>query len=272
LPQEGSAQSCQGAHNPKVAGSNPAPATIETAGQEAPDFESGAFLAPGTDAAARRSHPGDRPRLADFAELVRSLDEHEYLRPSRCRGWTARDVAAHLIGAFADITSGRIEGQGTPEVSERQVGEREGRSVARLAHECDAVREATRAMLATFDDATWALPAQGSYDMTLGQAMESMWCGAYVHADDIRAAIGRRSERGPGLRASVHHVADRLSAKGWGPAILALDGLEEIPVGTTIDTPKARRITGDPLTFLLAATRRTSPAPFGLDVSVNVFA
>jgi uncharacterized protein (TIGR03083 family) len=181
-------------------------------------------------------------------------------------------VAAHLIGAFADITSGRIEGQGTPEVSERQVAERQGRTVAELADECDEVRGVTRAMLAGIDDTTWGAAAPGGYDMTVGQAMESMWTGAYVHADDIRAAIGRRSERGPGLRASVLNVADQLTARGWGPVILALDGFEEIPVGNPTKTSSARRITGDPLTFLLSATGRGDPARLGLDASVNVFA
>lgn len=210
--------------------------------------------------------------LGSFAALVRSLDERESTQPSRCEGWAARDVAAHLIGAFADITSGRIEGQGTPEVSERQVAERHGRTVAELADECDEIRQVTRAMLAGIDDATWTQLVPGGYEMTLGQAMESMWTGAYVHADDIRAAIGRPSQRGPGLRASVLHVADQLTARGWGPAVLALDGVEEIPVGNTADGANARRITGDPLAFLLAATGRGDPAPLGLDASVNVFA
>ena len=210
--------------------------------------------------------------LEGFAGLVRSLDERDSGQPSRCEGWTARDVAAHLVGAFADITSGRIEGQGTPEVSERQVVERQGRTVEELADECDEVRAVTRAMLTGIDDATWTQEAPGGYDMTIGQAMESMWTGAYVHADDIRAAVGRTSERGPGLRASVVNVADQLTARGWGPVILALDGLEEIPVGDTTETSNARRITGDPLTFLLAATGRGDPAPLGLDASVNVFA
>ena len=101
--------------------------------------------------------------LKGFAELVRSLDERESARPSRCEGWMARDVAAHLIGAFADITSGRIEGQGTPEVSERQVTERQGCTATELADECDEIREATRAMLAGIDDATWTRRAPGRW-------------------------------------------------------------------------------------------------------------
>ncbi len=210
--------------------------------------------------------------MVGFAELVRSLDQGEFSAPSRCAGWSAGDVAAHLIGAFADITSGRVEGQGTPEVSERQVAERRGRTTDELAGELDEVTKRVDQMLLGLDDVAWASRARGGYDMTVGEAMEAFWLGTYVHADDIRAAIGRRSARGPGLRASVHHVADQLTRREWGPAMLALDGIEEIAIGRGNGEPDVRRLTGDPLAFLLAATGRADPAPVGLDGSVNVFA
>jgi uncharacterized protein (TIGR03083 family) len=210
--------------------------------------------------------------LKDFAALVRSLDTDGWARPSRCEGWTVADVAGHLVGAFDDITSGRVEGQGTAEVSERQAAERRGRTTAEVADECDEVRTRTAKMLASFDDAIWnAAAGGGEYDMTVGQAMEAMWCGTYVHADDIRAAVGRPSERGPGLRAAVHYVADALSTRKWGPALLALDGLDDVLVGEANAATSARRITGDPLAFLLVATGRSDPATLGLDASVNVY-
>jgi len=215
---------------------------------------------------------GLRQELEDFAELVRSLDATEWARPSRCEGWTVADVAGHLVGAFADITSGRIEGQGTAEVSERQAAERRGHTTGEVADELDEVRKLTEKMLASFDDAVWAGPARGGFDMTVGQAMEFLWCGTYVHADDIRAAVGRPSDRGPGLRASVDLVADLLTKRSWGPAFLALDGLDEVLVGTSNGPSGARRITGDPLAFVLVATGRADPAPLGLDATVNVFA
>lgn len=216
---------------------------------------------------------GLHQEMLAFAELVRSLDEREFAEPSRCEGWSVGDVAAHLVGAFADITQGRVEGQGTPEVSERQVAERNGRTADELAGELDEVTKQVGQMLGGLDDVSWARKARGGYDMTLGQAMEAFWSGTYVHADDIRAAIGRPSQRGPGLRASVHHVADLLTQRGWGPAILAFDELEEIPVGDgAVAGSAARRITGDALPFVLAATGRADPAPLGLDQSVNVFA
>lgn len=208
-----------------------------------------------------------------FAELVRSLDEREFRAPSRCKGWSAGDVSAHLIGAFDDITSGRVEGQGTPEVSERQVSERRGRTADELASELDRVTKRVDEMLARIDDVSWKGPARGGYDMTRGQAMEAFWMGTYVHADDIRAATGRPSERGLGLHASVSYIADQLAHRGWGPAILTLDGLEEIAVGRgKPGAAEVHRVRGDPLAFVLAATGRADPRLLGLDPSVNVFA
>lgn len=207
--------------------------------------------------------------LAGFRELVGSLDAREFALPSRCEGWSVREVAAHLIGAFADITSGRTEGQGTPEVSARQVAERAGCTPASLTQELLSVTARTEKMLALFDDEAWVTATAG-YDLTLGQAMGAMWSGTYVHGDDIRAAIGRPSDRGPGLRASVLHFAELLDKRGWGPAVLALDGMDEVALGRP--GAAGRRVTGDPLAFVLAATGRADPAALGLDASVNVFA
>ena len=207
--------------------------------------------------------------LAEFGRLVRTLDVRQFGAPTRCEGWCAGDVAAHLIGSFVDITSGRVEGQGTPEVSARQVAERAGCSAESLGRELDAVVPRTTELLGRFDDAAWAAQVPG-YDLTLGQAMAAMWCGTYVHADDIRAAIERPSDRGPGLRASVLYACDLLGTRGWGPALVALDGLEEVHVGAP--RAGARRIAGDPLQFLLAATGRADPVRLGLDASVNIFA
>jgi hypothetical protein len=95
-----------------------------------------------------------------------------------------------------------------------------------------------------------------------------LWYDLYVHVDDVRSALGRQSQTGPGVRAAVHHLADRLSERGWGPATLALDGMEEVGVGVS---GGGRRVTGDPHIFVLAATGRTAPSPLDLDEKVNVY-
>ena len=55
-------------------------------------------------------------------------------------------------------------------------------------------------------------------ELTIRQGVAALWYGAYVHADDIRAALGLPPERGPGLEASIAYLAEQLEDQGWGPA------------------------------------------------------
>jgi hypothetical protein len=62
-------------------------------------------------------------------------------------------------------------------------------------------------------------------------------------------------------------LADLLTHAGWGPATLALDGLEEF----SVSGGGGQRVTGDPLSFVLVATGRLDPSELGLDPAVNVY-
>ena len=201
-----------------------------------------------------------------FGDLIRPLDARAWATPTRCEGWSVADVSAHVIGSMADVVSGRLEGLGSPEVTAREVSERKGRSPAELAQELAEVTKLAGEIAGSFDDAAWEMPAPGGYDGTLGQGVEALWYDTYLHADDIRAALGQPSLGGPGLRASVHHVATELAKKGWGPATLSFDGIEAVAVG-----PGGLARTGDALDFVLVATGRADPAPLGLDASVNIY-
>jgi uncharacterized protein (TIGR03083 family) len=209
---------------------------------------------------------GMTAELGDFEELVRSLDAAEMGRPSRCEGWSAGDVAAHVIGQISDVTAGRFDGLGTPEVTRRQVEERRGRSGAELGDELASTAKAARDLLAVFDDATWNGPSPAGTG-TLGAGVEALWFDAYLHADDIRAAVGRPTQAGPGIRASISHLGDQLTEQGHTPITLDLDGLEEF----SVSGGGRRRVTGDPMEFVLVATGRADPARLGLDETVNVY-
>lgn len=204
--------------------------------------------------------------LDDFSSLLRTLDDREWSTPTRCEGWTVGNVAAHLTGTMTDVVSGNLDGLGTPEVTQREVDERKGATPAEMADELDAATKASADMVAIFDDDAWNGPAPAGLPYSLGVGVEALWYDAYLHADDIRAAVGRPSEQGPGLEAAVSHVAYFLEDRKWGPATLALDGMPEVEIGGG-----GRRITGDPLEFVLAATGRAGPAPLGLDASVNIY-
>ena len=210
---------------------------------------------------------GFAEELTAFTGLVRSLDDAQLDTPTRCEGWTVRDVAAHVAGTLADITAGRFEGLGTPEVTQREVDERAGRGAAELAEELDEVNAGAQALLGAFDDEAWEGPAPAGVAPTVGWGVESLWYDAFVHGDDIRHAIGQPSARSDAIRAAVSHVTAVLTDQGWGPATVALDGIEPFDVSGG----GGRTITGDPLAFVLAGTGRGEPASIGLDETVNIY-
>lgn len=209
--------------------------------------------------------PGVLVEYGDFEALVRSLDESELAAPSRCAGWSAGDVAGHVIGQIADITAGRFDGLGTPEVTARQVEERRGRTPAELADELATATKIAADILASFDDAAWAGPSPAGVG-TLGDGVESLWFDAWLHADDIRDAVGRPTEPGRAIRASVSHIAQQLTEQGWRPATLSLDGVEEFVVAGG-----GPAVTGDAVQFVLVATGRGDPAVLELDETVNIY-
>jgi uncharacterized protein (TIGR03083 family) len=204
--------------------------------------------------------------LDNFGELLRSLEPADLDAQTRCTGWTVRDVAGHMVGQITDVVEGRLDGLGSPEVTEREAKERAGRSGKELADELTEGRARTAEMLPLFDDTAWNGPVASDYPGTLADGILALWYDGYLHADDIRSALGMVSARGAGVRASVHHVADFLQESSWGPATLALDGVEVIDV-----RGGGEKVTGDPVEFVLAATGRADPSPLGLDERVNIY-
>jgi len=157
-------------------------------------------------------------------------------------------------------------GAGSPEWTARQVAERQGRSGAELADELDAVTKATIDLVAAFDDAAWAGPAPAGVTGTLADGVLSLWSDGWIHADDIRAALGRATVGGPGVIAAAHHVGDMLVYQGWGTATL-VEGdtlVRAIPAA-------GQAVTAAPVAFVLAGTGRQDPATIGLGPDVNIY-
>jgi len=210
--------------------------------------------------------PGMIAEYRAFSGLLRSLSADEWQAPSRCEEWTAADVAGHVVGQITDVSVLRLDGLGTPEVTDRQVRERRGRGPDALADELDASTEAAVALAAAFDDEAWDAPGPPGTPGTLGQGLESLWFDTFLHADDIRQAAGRSPVLGDGLLPSVSHISQILTDQEWRPATLRLDGMEEFPV-----SGGGQSISGDPMTFILISTGRADPSLMGLDKSVNIY-
>jgi uncharacterized protein (TIGR03083 family) len=205
--------------------------------------------------------------LDRFTTFVRSLDDAEWSTPTRCDGWTCADVAAHVTGTLTDILAGRFEGLGSPEVTDREVSERRGRTQAELADELEQDRAGAEALLAAFDDDAWNGPAPGGIPGTVADGIEALWFDTYVHTEDMRAAVGRSPEPGPGLQPSVRHVVDQLELRGWGPATVELTGFDPVEIGGGGAVVKA-----EPLEFVLVATGRLEAARLGVDPDINIYA
>ncbi len=190
--------------------------------------------------------------LARFEALVRTLTPEQWAAASVCAGWTVGDVARHVIGSMSDVVAGRLDGLGTPEVTQREVDERAGRTATELADECSAAAQGAAAMLPLFDDAAWATPGPGGFDGTLGDGVEALWYDTWQHGNDIRASIGADPVFGPGIAAARSHVQWELGKLGWdGTAPADDDALYP---------------------FVLVATGRAEPTSLGAGAPPNVYA
>jgi uncharacterized protein (TIGR03083 family) len=202
-----------------------------------------------------------------FSQLIAGLDQEEWQVPSRCDGWSTADVAGHVVGQLSDVVSLRLDGLGSAEATSRQASERRGKAPKEISEELESSLEVARALASSFDDASWDAPPPGGSAASLGFGLESLWFDTYLHADDIRDALGRPSVPGEGILASLSHVSQVLSEQGWGPGELALDGTPPFPVSGG----GGRTVTGEPFAFILAATGRGHPEQFDLDDSVNIY-
>lgn len=211
--------------------------------------------------------PGMLAEYRSFCDLVRGLSPDDWRQSSRCEGWQVADVAAHVVGQLTDVVNLRLEGLGTPEVTKRQTEERRGRKPAELADELDSGLKVADGLVSVFDDAAWEGAAPPGASGTLGFGLEALWFDTFLHAGDIRSALGDRRLRGSGLRPSLSHIAQVLTDQGYGPAELSLTGFETF----SISGGQGPAITGDAAEFVLASTGRGDPAIFGLDDTVNIY-
>ena len=205
---------------------------------------------------------GCRDEYAAFASLVASLSDSEWSQASRCDGFEVRDVAGHVIGLAEDVAAGKPGSRNAEAEAASVRDDTPSQAAARLR----AALVSITALAEAADDEMWNGPS-GVPDLTLGEGVLTLWFDAYVHADDIRAAIGRVPERGDGLHASVVYLAGELTKSGWGPATLALDGEPRLDIGAG-----GREMTGDPLQFVLVATGRADASTMNLEPTVNIYA
>ena len=205
-----------------------------------------------------------------FADLIGGLGPDEWSASSRCDGWQVRDIAGHVVGLCEDVAAG-VPGSRD---SAQEAASLRGETAAVVAEHLRAALAQVRQLGAGLDDAeVWAGPS-GVPDLTMGEGILTLWYDTFVHADDVRTALGRPPAERPGLRAAVAYLEAELTRRNWGPArVLFLDQGEGFGAVAVCDagagTP-AHRVEARP--FVLAATGRLDPNAIGLDDRVNIYA
>jgi uncharacterized protein (TIGR03083 family) len=168
-----------------------------------------------------------------LGELLAGLDDTEWATPSRCEGWTVRDVVAHLIGA-EQFWALSVGAGATGEPTRFLVGFDPVATPAamvdatrdqRPAEVLDGYRQASEALLdalAALEPDQWSLltEAPPGHISIQAMAMHALWDG-WIHERDVALPLGRTPvEEDDELRACLRYVA------GLGPAFLATVGSE----------------------------------------------
>ncbi|MEB3033299.1 maleylpyruvate isomerase family mycothiol-dependent enzyme [[Mycobacterium] nativiensis] len=196
-----------------------------------------------------------------FADLLSSIEVAAWNRATRCSKWQVCDVAGHVVGQAVETVNGTI-GTRTPD---QQAASLRHLPPSTLALQLLDARSKTAVLAATFDDSDWEKSSPLPY-FTIGQGMHSLLADTFIHADDIRAALGRPSATGPALYTSIGfilglHSRDKAALADQDVAPLLHLPPESIAEATGLD----------PHEFLLAATGRRDATSLGLPPCINVF-
>ena len=201
-----------------------------------------------------------------FGALVAGLSDDDWTAPTRCDA-PVRDVVGHVVGIVEDVAAG-TPGSRTFEEEALALGDDSPtQAAARLTTAVDGLRSLATAL---DDDDVWNGPS-GAPDLTMAKGVLTLWYDTYVHADDLRVALGRPTEPGAGERASLAYVADQLDGQGFGPARVEFTDRDHptLELGTVDASTPTVRV--DPHDFLLAATGRLDATTLGLDPAVNLY-
>ena len=129
---------------------------------------------------------------ASMADLLESLSEAEWAKPSLCSGWTVRDVATHLtLGPQTTVSRAVVEivrARGSfNRMVDRTARRHAARPVDQLITELHGI--------------------VGSRRLAPGQKLADALMDVLVHGQDIAVPLGRRRQMPPeAARASAEHL------------------------------------------------------------------
>ncbi|MEV5353487.1 maleylpyruvate isomerase family mycothiol-dependent enzyme [Streptomyces sp. NPDC052693] len=181
--------------------------------------------------------------------LLRGRAGEDFARPvAACPGWTVRDVLAHCAAALTRVAQGRFEpGVFSPASNDRDIAERAGWSDARVVDELERGMTGAGPVIAAADG-----------------ALDGLALGEWVHAGDVREALGEPGAYGgAGLPDALALLARLTRERGHVPLHADLDDLDEpLRLGETGGERHPGRFIGDgPTLVRLYAGRPVEGAP-----------
>ncbi|WP_330289066.1 maleylpyruvate isomerase family mycothiol-dependent enzyme [Streptomyces sp. NBC_00576] len=186
--------------------------------------------------------------------LLRARPEADFgIVTSGCPEWTVREVLAHCSAALLRVVEGRFEkGVFSPESNDRDIAERADWTNARVVDELEKGMSAAGAVIAR-----------------AGGALDGLALGEWVHAGDVREALGEPGAyAGPGLPYALALLARLSRERGLVPLHADVDELDEpLRLGDVsgVRTP-GRFIGGGAALVRLYAGRSVVGAGAGADV------
>ncbi|MFJ7019854.1 maleylpyruvate isomerase family mycothiol-dependent enzyme [Streptomyces sp. NPDC101117] len=126
--------------------------------------------------------------------LLRGRPDEDFARQTAaCPGWSVRDVLAHCSAALTRVVDDRLEeGVFSPASNDRDIAERSEWSNARILDELER-----------------AMTEAGPVIAKAGGALDGVGLGEWVHAGDVREALGE-----PGAYAGAG-LPDALALLAW---------------------------------------------------------
>ena len=172
-----------------------------------------------------------------FIEVVRSLDDAALgTTVPMCPKWTVHDVAAHVCGLHADLTSGWREGLGTDERTAHHVALRAGATIDEICDEWLAYEPAMRAVCDEIP--LWA--ARLAADLV-------------VHLHDVQHALALPIDRNDEFTAAAAARYAEVFRQRVG---------EILGVGVTVELAEATHLAADPTLPDSGVTLRAAPFDF----------
>ncbi|OIJ69827.1 maleylpyruvate isomerase family mycothiol-dependent enzyme [Streptomyces mangrovisoli] len=176
--------------------------------------------------------------------LLRARPDADFARAApACPGWSVRDVLAHCSAVLTRVAERRFEkGVFSPESNDRDIAERAAWPNARVVDELE--RGMTEA---------------GPLIARAGGILDPIALGEWVHAGDVRAALGEPGAYGgAGLPDALALLARVSGERGQAPLHADLDDLDEpLRLGEASGTRPPARFIGDAATLVRLYTGRS---------------